>query len=280
MRPSSEATSSLGAQPTRSPESMPAVRERKLKPMAELQRPPTISWPDLRARLIQNWKPGQHWTLLGPTGRGKTHAALTLASLCRYTLVIATKRQDPLMQELSQRQLVAKDLSKDVMWHGDRPLDIHSRVIYWPRATEKMTAKQRLQFQSVEIRKALDWADRTGGWAVVIDELMWVSRNLALERELESLYFQARTQGVSVIGCAQRPRQVPLLALNQSSYLLIWQTGDKQDGERLRELSAGFPRHMIEDCVQRLSVPKHEALFVDGVRQELAVVVMPAKVPM
>jgi hypothetical protein len=248
--------------------------------MAELERPPKISWPELKAKLLREWKPGEHWTLLGPTGRGKTHAALTLASLCKYTLIIATKRKDPLMQELTTRQLVAKDLSKDVMWHGNRPIDLHSRVIYWPQAPEKATAKQRVVFQSTEIRKALDWADRTGGWALVIDELMWVSRNLALERELESLYFQARTQGVSVIGCAQRPRQVPLLALNQSSYMLLWQSGDKQDIERLRELSAGFPRHMIEGCVRQLSVPRHEALFVDAKNQHLAVVVMPHKVPM
>ena len=165
------------------------------------------------------------------------------------------------------------------MWAGSTPLPEHQRVIFWPRANEKVSAKARVALQAKAIREALDWADRTGGWALVIDELMWVSRNLGLERELESLYFQARTQGVSVIGAAQRPRQVPLLALNQSSYLLLWQSGDKQDIERLRELSAGFPRHMIEGCVRQLSVPRHEALFVDAVRQELAIVVMPPKVP-
>ena len=248
--------------------------------MAELKAPPQISWSDLRTRLVAGWKPGEHWTLLGPTGRGKTHAALTLASLCKYTLVIATKRQDPLLAELSKRQLVARDLSKDVMWADNRPMEEHRRVIFWPKQSEKLSAKQRVAVQAKEIRTALDWADRTGGWAVVIDELMWVSRNLSLERELESLYFQARTQGVSVIGAAQRPRQVPLLALNQSTYLLMWQTGDTQDIERLRELSAGFPRRLIQSCVEQLSVPKHEALFIDAKNMELARVIMPAKVPM
>jgi len=214
--------------------------------MAALKTPPRIAWPELRARLLREWKPGEHWTLLGPTGRGKTHAALTLASLCKHTLIIATKRQDPLLQELSGRQLVAKDLSKDVVWAGKTPLPQHRRVIFWPRHSEKLNAQQRIVWQTKHIRNALDWADRTGGWAVIIDELMWLSRNLKLQAELESLYFQARTQGVSVIGAAQRPRQVPLLALNQSSYLLMWQTGDTQDIERLRELSAGFPRKLIE----------------------------------
>ena len=165
------------------------------------------------------------------------------------------------------------------MWAGDRPMDLHCRVIFWPRPPEKMSARQRMAWQSSQIKTALDWADRTGGWAVVIDELMWLSRNLALERELESMYFQARTQGVSMIGCAQRPRQVPLLALNQSTYLLLWNTSDKQDLERLRELSAGFPRGFIETSVQQLNWDAHEALFIDARKRETARVIMPAKVP-
>lgn len=239
-----------------------------------------MPWETLRRRLAAEWKPGEHWTLLGPTGTGKTHAALTLASLSAYTLVIVTKRQDPLMRELLGRgdYRLVRDLREDVIWtESGEPL--YPRLIFWPQAPEKASARQRVAIQAAEIRKALDWADRTGGWTVLIDELMWAANNLKLERELESLYFQARTQGVSVIGAAQRPRQVPLLALNQSTYLLIWQTSDSQDIERLRELSAGFPRHLIERSVMTLSRSEHEALFVDAARQELARVVMPATIP-
>lgn len=247
--------------------------------MAPLDSPPKISWPTLRSRLQRDWKPGEHWTLLGPTGAGKTHAMLALLSMCRYTLIIATKRKDPLIGELAGRQLVARDLRKDVLWLDDgTPME--KRVIYWPRPPEKMSAQQRMAYQAKAIRAALDWADRTGGWAIGIDELMWLSRNLKLERDLESGYFQARTQGVSIIGAAQRPRQVPLLALNQSTYLLLWQTSDKQDLERLRELSAGFPRGFVEQAVQKLDWDGHEALFVDARRRQMARVVMPAQVPM
>lgn len=247
--------------------------------MEALSRPPRMEWPLLRRRLIEEWQPGEHWTLLGPTGTGKTHAALTIASLSAYTLVIVTKRRDPLVDELlAKGYRIVRNLREDVIWtESGEPL--YPRLIFWPQAPEKATARQRVGVQAGEIRKALDWADRTGGWTVVIDELMWAANNLKLENELESLYFQARTQGVSVIGAAQRPRQVPLLALNQSTYLLIWQTSDKQDIERLRELSAGFPRDLIERCVMQLSRQEHEALFVDAKRQELARVVMPATIP-
>lgn len=183
------------------------------------------------------------------------------------------------MRELLQREYrLVHDLKEDVIWtESGEPL--YPRLIFWPKAPENATAAQRVAVQATEIRKALDWADRTGGWTVVVDELMWAANNLKLERELESLYFQARTQGVTMIGAAQRPRQVPLLALNQSTYLLIWQTSDSQDIERLRELSAGFPRHLIERCVMTLSRSEHEALFVDAKNQELARVVMPATIP-
>lgn len=258
----------------------PQQAQRTLHPMAPLRQPPRISWPELRALLRRQWKPGEHWTLLGPTGSGKTHAAQTLASLCRYTLTIATKRKDPLLDELARRQKVIADPSRDILWAGNHPLPEHSRVIFWPKYdVAKMSATQREARQAAEIRKALDWADRTGGWAIVIDELMWLTRNLGLERELNSLYFQARTQGVSMIGAAQRPRQVPLLALNQSTYLLLWNTSDKQDLERLRELSAGFPRGFIESAVQGLNWHAHEALFIDARTRSAARVVMPAKVP-
>ena len=244
-----------------------------------------ISWPALKARLTsqgkEGWRPGEHWTLLGPTGTGKTHAALTIASLSSYTLVVGTKRRDPLMESLPGLGYTrVRDLEEDVVWtHEGRPLK--PRLLYWPQPSldRKVTQEQRLRYQAREIKKALEWADRTGGWTVVIDELMWASNNLGLTRELESLYFQARTQGVSVIGAAQRPRQVPLLALNQSTFMLIWQTSDKQDIERLRELSAGFPREVIESSVRTLSRTRHEALFVDAKNQELARVVMPHSIP-
>lgn len=218
--------------------------------------------------------------MIGPTGSGKTHAALVLASLSRHTLVVATKRRDPLLRELLESgYLRAQDLGRDVLWAGNEPIPAHKRIIFWPAPPEKLNAKARVAAQARAIRTALDWADRTGGWTVVIDELMWVSRNLGLERELESLYFQARTQGVSVVGAAQRPRQVPLLALNQSTYLLLWHTSDKQDLERLRELSAGFPRGLIEGAVQALDWNRHEALYIDARRRELARVILPARIP-
>lgn len=202
--------------------------------------------------------------------------ALELAKLCRYVLVIATKRRDPLVEELRRDHVITDDLSRDVVWAVDGG-PITERVVFWPRFPEKMSAEARASAQAVSIRHALDWSDRTGGWAVLVDETMWVVEQLRLEKALNSVWFQGRTQGVSVIACAQRPARVPRLAFSQATYLFIWKTSDRQDLERLREISAGFPKGLIDESVAGLDSQRHEALFVDTLRGDLARVIAPPR---
>lgn len=244
--------------------------------MVPLTNPPVISWAKLERKLTNEWKPGEHVTLIGPTGSGKTHMGLALARICKYSLVIATKRRDPLLESLSARHLVTSNVS-DITWTPDGT-PVHRRVMYWPKFSDSVSSKERINKQAIMIRHALDWAEKTGNWAILLDELMWVSRNLRLERELEAVWFQGRTQGVSLIGAAQRPTHVPRLAYSQATYFFLWQTADKADLERLRDISAGFPRGMIESAVLHLDWDSHEALFVDTKRREMARVIGPSKI--
>lgn len=214
-------------------------------------------------------------TLVGPTSSGKTHLALTLALLRPYSLVIATKRRDPLLESLGWHRVT--NLREQVVWDGDRRHPMEPRIIYWPQPAAQ-SAQARQAEQARAIREALNWADETGGWALVLDETMWVSRTLGLERELESLWFQGRTQGVSVISAAQRPSHVPLLAFSQASYIGLWQTSDRRDLERLREIASGFPKETIEETVKTLDWQAHELLWIDVRRRELARVSAPATI--
>ena len=243
---------------------------------APLQLAPRITWATLHSRLSRDWEAGEHVTLVGPTGSGKTHLAIELLEMCRYRLVLATKRQDPLVRGLAAKGYKITGDLKDIQWDGLQREPIQKKVVFWPQFPEKMAVRDRLAAQASAIGKAIDWADKTGGWAVLVDETMWLHKNLRLEKELEQMWFQGRTQGLSVLANSQRPSHVPRLAWSMASYIFIWQTQDKRDLESLRDISSGFPKDLIDDSVRRLDWHAHEALFIDTRRREMATVIAPA----
>jgi hypothetical protein len=248
--------------------------------MAPVTSVPVIPWDSLVSQLAADWQPGDHVTIVGPTGSGKTHIALTLAEMTQYVLVLATKRRDPLVSELAAHGYHVTGDTSSIQWtagpdHAPQP--VHNRVVFWPRFGEKTAERDRLKMQAEAMRKVLAWADQTGEWTVIADETMWMTKNLRLEKELEALWFQGRTQHVSLIANAQRPSQIPRLAYSSATYLFLGQTADGRDVENLREISGGFPPKLIEAGVTQLDRMKHEFLFVDTRRTELARVVAPPR---
>lgn len=204
--------------------------------------------------------------------------ALELLEMCRYRLILATKRQDPLVSKLRADGYIITGELSDIQWtEVPRREPLQKKVVFWPTFPEKMDGRERKQAQAAAMRRAMDWADKTGGWAVLVDETMWMQKNLRLEQELEAMWFQGRTQGLSVISCSQRPSHVPRLAFSSADYLFIWQTQDKRDVENLREISAGIPKEVVEHNVRVLDFDSHEALFIDARRKELARVIAPTR---
>jgi hypothetical protein len=237
---------------------------------------PFVSWERVAARLKRDFRPGMHLTAIGPNGAGKTLALLSIAELAnQWTIVLGTKRRDPLLEALARNGYERVSSTREIMWVEETPLQ--RRYLVWPQAERKETARERMDFQAARMREALDFADRTTNWLVLCDELHWLSKNLRLEPELSAAYFQGRTQGVSILGAAQRPTHVPLLAYSQASYLLLFQTADERDLDRLAEIAGGFSRDLIARAVVDLDWQAHELLFIDVRRRQLARTVAPAR---
>jgi len=242
---------------------------------------PQQPWDSHAAKLQREWRPGEHVTIIATTGFGKTHLALALAELCRYVLVLACKRKDPLVTSLAADGYhVTGDLD-GLTWTADpqrgHPEPTTPKVVYWPQQPEKIGEAERIALQAAAMRKGLGWADRTGRWCVVIDETMWMVDRLRLDKELDSLWFQGRTQGLSVIALAQRPSRVPRLAFSQANYFYFGRFTDQRDLDTLRDISSTIPADLIVEAIRRLSKERHEFLFVDAVRDEIAVVVAPGR---
>lgn len=225
---------------------------------------PTVPWERLERHLLDSWDPGQHATLLGPTGAGKSHVALTIGEMCAHTVVLATKRRDELVRELPGRGYVLVDSMDDIPYaetHRGRPVPVHRRVLVWVNPQTK-DERLRQKTQTSQLRQALGAAERQGNWCLIIDEAMWLHQNLKLSAELDSLWFGGRSSGISVVACGQRPVSVPRQMIAQASLLFLWHVGDRRDLESLREMGGVVPREIIEETLPRLDYHGHEFLFV------------------
>jgi hypothetical protein len=213
--------------------------------------------------------------IVAPTGIGKTHLAVSLAELSRWVLVLACKRTDPLVTQLEQDGYrITGDLDS-ILWAEREPTS--PKVVYWPRFPDRLPLRERVQAQANAMRRALDYADKTGGWTLIIDETMYMAGTLRLGDELDQAWFQGRTQKVSVVACAQRPSHVPRLAFSSADFLFLGRFGDGRDIETLREISSTIPKQLLENAISTLSKQRHEFLFVDVHRDELAVVTAPPR---
>jgi len=233
-----------------------------------------VGWSKLEQQLDRTWKPGQHVTLIGKTGSGKTHLALALADLRPYTIIAATKRRDPLIQSAGASYKVVASMKEIPRTENGRP--VFRKVIVWPGMTEA-NEKIRHAMQADSLRDTFATAERQGHWTVLLDETMWAYDMLGLKRELDSVWYQGRSSGVSLVASAQRPTRVPRLMISSASHLFLSYVSDKRDLEPLRDIGGVVPREVIESTLPTLDWERHEFLYIGADTGEIARTIAPPR---
>lgn len=198
---------------------------------------------------------GEHVTLVGTTGSGKTTLARELLLPQReYVCVLATKMEDdslylPLMA--AGYEVVE---SFNPTPEGDEP----RRVIFRPPLYEPTT--EALNEQAEAFRKCLVQIYQHGRWAVYADEERYLTETLKLRSQFNVLYLQGRSQKTSIIGATQRPVSIPLEAFDQATHLFLWRNTDRYNVQRMAEF-AGADVSMVRQIIPQL--PQHEFLYID-----------------
>lgn len=207
---------------------------------------PFVPWGDVDAAL--DWRQGEHVTLVGPTGCGKTTLGLHLLGRRDWVCVIGTKPRDRTLDGL--RREGYRRLEE---WP---PPQHWNRVLLWPK--RKSLADRYTQ--AAAIAAALEAIYRTGAWCVFADELQYLCERLGLADDLAELWQQGRSLGVSIVGASQRPRYVPLAAYSQATHLFLWRSNDEADLRRLSELN-GADTRTVRAVLPQLG--RHEVLYVN-----------------
>lgn len=218
-----------------------------------------VAWDDAVRRM--NWRQGEHVTLIGPTGRGKTEATIKLLDQRSYVVFFGTKRKDDTQDRLRRRGYRVIE-SADELNH-----EVSHRFILRP-PFPKAGASELRATHTAAFRDGIMRAFRQTGWTVAMDEARYVCHFLGLSEDAQLLWLQGRSQGNSVICNTQRSRFIPLEAYDQATHLLLWTDPDLSNIARNAEL-AGFNRDSALDAMRTMT--KHDILYINTVTGDMFV---------
>lgn len=221
--------------------------------------PAARPWSDVYAYLARNWRLGEHMTLVGTTGSGKTTFAREALDLRDWVVVLATKVRDKdLFDEFKKHGYVIK-----TEWS---PYDTsNNRVIFAPPLPSPTIEGRKAQANA--FRKVLIelFQLERGNWTVYSDEIAYLTNDLKLQTEMDTLYLQGRALGVTLVAATQRPRAIPRNIFAQATWFGLWRIPNAEDRASASELVGG-QQYVAREAMAIL--PSHEMLLVNAISDD------------
>ncbi len=207
------------------------------------------------------WKMGEHVSLIGATGRGKTTLGMELLAFRRASVVWSAKASDETVDKYVtpgtfKRSTSSKPFKQIKNWP---PATGQTKVVLRPKVGGLDSARgERYR----EFHKCADsiMSPKVGGWCIFADDTFYLCEHLKLTNDLTEIWSMGRSHGVSLVAGIQRPAFVPLLAY-QATHLFFWRENNSDNLKRLTEIGVDNPK-VIEEIVRNLDAEKEVCCLI------------------
>lgn len=213
---------------------------------------------------------GEHVSLIGPTGTGKTTAAMQMLPVVLATnphvraVVLAMKPHKRPRKKGRPRtgdetlMRYAKRTGARIIrtWDAHRLYPRARLFILWPahRFDDHDEYRQAEQFEA-----CLRDTYRRGDWFVFADEVYSLTKELGLEQPLIRLWTRGRSMDAGLIAATQKPTHVPTWMWSMAQHLFLWHDPDAQARKRYGEIG-GFDPGLVEQTL--LGLDRYSCLYL------------------
>lgn len=210
-----------------------------------------------------DYRPGEHVTILGPTGWGKTYLGFQLLEpWCTPTapgIILQMKARDDTVKKFAK-----KNRFRTVpMWPAS-PSVFNPRpagYVVKPRFTHDPDIDNPTQYSA--FRHAMVQAMKHGrGVKVFVDESADMC-DIGLEKQMNHMLRQARSLKAGFWSATQRPFNAPQMAYGGANHLFIGNDPDKRSRDRYSEISGIDPKIIVGAT---LGLSHHEWLYIRRTR--------------
>lgn len=226
-------------------------------------RPESFTREEFLGYFAGRYRAGEHVTVLGPTGTGKTTLMYQMLGVTARPdlpgIVIATKPRDDTVEMWSKRFGHRRTKTWPILAPNARlPWQDKPRgFVVWPEHTFEPETDD-VKHERVFRRAILD-SYRQGGRILFVDETYGLTNDLNLGRPLVRVWTRGRSMGTGLWAGSQKPTHIPLHAYNQAEHLLLHHDPDKRSRDRYREIGGVDP-----DLVAAVtaSTPRFSYLYI------------------